>query len=80
MGLCDCCGRNEGFVRTWATTQVDAGEGRAPKRVPKETLCDACNDGQYPYFTSGDDGTNVLVCPHEVEDPGRPNLSRQGTR
>jgi hypothetical protein len=34
--------------------------------MPLETLCDACNDGQYPYEERTPDGGSIKKCPHDI--------------
>ncbi len=71
MATCDCCHKNEGSVREWQTILVGTDQaGDVPKRIPLKTLCDACNDGQYPYYKQTPDGGSVLTCPHEHIGPG----------
>jgi hypothetical protein len=66
MPQCHCCHKNEGTVRKWDTIPVGTQQGNVPKRVPVETLCDPCNDGQYPYYERTPDGGEVQRCPHNV--------------
>ena len=66
MATCDCCHKNEGEVREYETLTTGTSEGDIQKRVPKRTLCDTCNDGQFPYYKPTHDGGEILTCPHDV--------------
>ena len=67
MATCQCCHKNEGTVRQWVRKTVGTWPaGNVGKRVSGETLCDVCNDGQYPYYERTLDGGELLICPHRV--------------
>jgi hypothetical protein len=70
MASCDCCRKNPGKVRKTSvrTTRVwgGGGDGTVSTRVPSLVLCDACNDGQYPFYKGLPGGSEVLICPHNV--------------
>jgi hypothetical protein len=67
MAKCGCCHVNEGRVREYETRRVPSWQQPEPmKRVPAgDPLCDACNDGQHPYY----DERGIQTCPHGVVRP-----------
>jgi len=66
MAMCECCHRIEGTVREWETVVISTGQvGDIRKRIPSKTLCDGCNDGQYPHYKRTPDGGGILTCPHD---------------
>jgi hypothetical protein len=46
-------------VGTWQSSNLT-------KDVTTVRLCDACNDGGFPYYKTTADGGEILACPHEV--------------
>jgi hypothetical protein len=67
MATCNSCQKNEGTVREWQTILIGNDQaGDVPKRIPSKTLCDMCNDEQYPYYKQTRDGGGILSCPHDV--------------
>jgi hypothetical protein len=65
MAKCDCCHKNPGKVREYQSISVGT-QGDVRKRIPSKTLCDTCNDGQYPHYEPTPDGGSLLTCPHNV--------------
>jgi hypothetical protein len=66
MAECECCRNNPGEVREWETRVIPTNQGDVRRRVPLTTLCDTCNDGQFPYHKPTGDGGEILACPHDV--------------
>jgi hypothetical protein len=66
MPTCERCHMNEGTGRNWETVSLPSWQGDVQRDMPLETLCDACNDGQYPYEERTPDGGSIKKCPHDI--------------